>query len=244
MLKNEQDFTDTELDYLHQPSTEEDMRRLSKERLIQINRERKALDDKARQILISLSDSEQRDKLYKTVLRMHELILEYDKELHELLGEGLLSVDEIKVYQDSKHDKFFRSAEVFEQFTKHPVQKDMVKTKCINKRKIKKSKTPNQHMECMMSSKKMYNLEKRVQVIETVVSSLQTKVEYQDTKLAVYGDLIDKLVKKQIHSDKIAMYNVKLQKPQLTQTELAEMFGVSDRTIRNWLREVQGILMS
>lgn len=239
MLKN-----DYEMQIDTDPISQEDMRRLSRERLIQINRERKALDIKARQILISLSDSEQKEKLYNLVLRMHELVLDYDKELHELIGDGLLSNEDIKLYQDSKHDKFFRSSEVFDQFTKHPVQKDMVKTKCINKRKIKKSKTPNQHIECMVSSKKMYNLEKRVQVIETAMSSLQNKVELQDTKLTMYSDLVDKLVQRQISSDKIAMYNIKLQQPKLTQTELAEMFGVSDRTIRNWLREVEVILQA
>lgn len=231
-----------EIDALMQSITEDELRRLSRERLIQINREKKALDIKARQILSSLSDSEKREKLYKAVMRMHELVLEYDKEIHELLVEGLVSNEDIKLYQDSKHDKFFRSSEVFDQFIKHPVQKDMVKTKCLNKRKIKKSKTPNQHIECMMSSKKMYNLEKRVQIIETAMHSLQSKVNLQDTKLTLYSDMVDKLIKKQISTDKIAMYNVRLQQPWLTQTELASMFSVSDRTIRNWMKEVQKVL--
>ena len=252
MLTSEDYVDQQEIDSLMQSITEDELRRLSRERLIQINREKKALDMKARQILISLSDSEKRDRIFSIVEKMHKAILDNDMEFLELL-KSELSEEDVEFYTKHKHDGFFRSAEVFDKFLKHPVQKTMLKAKCISKRKVKKNKTANQHMEYMILSKEVHNLKIRQDVLEKQQIALDRKFLELERNLvdmrtnqsflfsvtATLHDKLNYLLSCGESKDKVAAYSLKQENPSLTQSEIATMFGVSRETVNRWFKSVE-----
>lgn len=244
-MHNDEVDTDNDIDELLGNLSPEDMRNLSRQRLIQINRERKALDHKAMQILISMADPEKKERILLIVEKMHKAILDNDAEFLELLNKEL-SEDDVEFYSKHKHDKFFKSAEVFDKFVKHPVQKTMLTTKCVSKRKVKTSKTANQHMEYMILAKEIHNLKLRQDVIDRKYLELEKSFNEmkvnQGVLLCVTTALsckLNYLLACGENKDKIAAYSLKQENPRLTQSEIGEMFNVSRETVNRWFKSVE-----
>lgn len=261
MNSSDQNKFDENYDDIQIPDTlvlsEQELKDLNIKKLIEINKEKRLLEQRARSILTALSDTEKRERIYEIVQKLHKAVLDDDTELREILEE-VLDSDDVEFYLQHKHEKFFRSADVFDKFVKHPVQKSMTKAKCLSKRKIKKQKTPSQHIEYMVLSKEIYSLKRRMEVVESTVVALSEKLEKQQIQIneqkanlikqsrslsAQESEQLSKeeslLISRAVHPQKIALYKTSVENNKLTQKELAKMFKITDRSVRNWLKEIQ-----
>lgn len=251
-----------ELDGLAQQEVayEEDMLRGARQKLIDLNIEQKALTIQKKNILSSLADKEKISRLFELLKMAHKGILEDQGELDEILLESFDNNQEtVDFFKKYKHDKFYRSKEVFDEFSSNPVQVAMVRTKSVSKRDIGKAETYHQHLNYMHSAKQIHDLKERVNRLEqrelinkfesslnlgAVFRSISELEERVSTNEEVISGVIDELVKlsdRGIDTRKLLAHKLKLENPNLKNKELAKQFGVSVRTVCYWLKDMKDI---
>jgi extradiol dioxygenase family protein len=201
--------------------------------LIAVNRDKKELQDRALQLLFTLSDSEKTGKVLDIVDKLHKGILDDVPDL-EVLIEELLKPDELELFNQARNSHFSKGVEVFEKYKEHPVQKKMQKVGCIGRRKVKKGRTPIQHIGIMIQAKEFYELKRRVEALEILT---QTHTEEIATLKELTED-DEKLIGSDTSVQKIAFRKVVLENPKITRKQLAEMFDIAEITVKRWKKEL------
>lgn len=241
--------------------TEEDLRETVKRKLIEVNKEKRVLDRKAVELMISLSDPEKMKKVTSIVDKLHGVILDTESSDKDKILKEALTEDEYDFYVKHKHESFFKGVDLFEKYIAHPVQVGMVKEKCLNKRKIKKQKTANQHVECIISSKDLYELKKEQEVLKRRQDAMEERLQMlEEGLLAVQKqhrvqryhakvevprektDALHRLVLEGFSDKAVAAYTESIEYPSITQEEIASYYKVSRRTIIRWFKEVEEAL--
>jgi len=217
--------------------TKEELRAAAIRELIAVNRDKKELQDRALQLLFTLSDSEKTGKVLDIVDKLHKGILDDVPDL-DVLIEELLAPEELELFNQARNSHFSKGVEVFEKYKEHPVQKKMQKVGCIGRRKVKKGRTPIQHIGIMIQAKEFYELKRRVETLEEL-----SKVHSEEIRtLTELSGADTSLLSGTLSTKKIAFKKVLEQNPNLTRKQLSAMFGISERTVYNWKEELNTVV--
>lgn len=200
--------------------------------LFKISRTEKELKHRKLQILSQLSNTTKNQELLAVVDKLHKAILENSPDIQALMDLHLTEEEKL-LFLKNKNKGFFKGAQIFEKYQEHPVQKNMQKAGYINRRKIKKEKTPSNHVGVIAKAKKDYERDRRLEVLE-ILSRMHT--QQIDSIVALTQQNKD-LIAGSTQTKKIAFNKIRKEQPNMTQSALAELFGVTDRTIRNWIKE-------
>lgn len=211
-------------------------------------------------ILVGMSDPDKAKLLYEIVDKLHEGILDIDGELPYVIDTCLGNDEEaLKFFQQYKHGSFTKGVSLLDKYKDHPVQKQVVKHKNLGRRLLKKQKTAHQHVVCIHSAKQQTQMQleieelkhkQRIQELKNearfrlLESSLVSLGQVVNRNVEVTLDLIDELEGKGLSPKKILMYKAKLHNPDLKNSDLAEVFGVTTRTIIRWAKDVEDVLQS
>jgi DNA-binding transcriptional regulator YiaG len=219
--------------------TKEELRAAAIRELIAVNRDKKELQDRALQLLFTLSDSEKTGKVLDIVDKLHKGILDDVPDL-DVLIEELLAPEELELFNQARNSHFSKGVEVFEKYKEHPVQKKMQKVGCIGRRKVKKGRTPIQHIGIMIQAKEFYELKRRVETLEEL-----SKVHSEEIRtLTELSGADTSLLSGTLSTKKIAFKKVLEQNPNLTRKQLSAMFGISERTVYNWKEELNTVVFT
>lgn len=233
--------------------SEEEYREFERKRVIDLFRQRKSIDDQLLVSLSALADKEQSQEVYNIVHKLHGSVLNGDMISLEGVNE-LLDDKQQELFHARKHKPFYKSAQIFDDYKDNPVQKVLVKTKKINKRKMKKDgNTAKHHLESIIQAKHIREMEIRLAALEKKVDKIEAKTQVYDKVIGKYLDydivraslpenILDILVKKDVSPAKIDLYALKYHNPRLSQPVLADLVDKTDRTVRNWLNEVHEVL--
>lgn len=240
----------------------DDVKRNAQKELVSINYAKKELQQRELSALWALSDPEKAKKLYDVVTTLHGSILDSDERILERLVEETFkdSPDIVEWYKKNKNSRFFKSGEVFDYYSDHSVQKDMVKKKAIGKRTIKKSKTANQHVTTMHEAKhnyllKLENIEQmdridelekkfdaRISAVEKSLLDVLFDLDEVKKDLSIVQEDLEQLYDKVEDRRKIQAYLIRKGRPDFTNTQIAQAFGVNRRTLYRWIKEIEALL--
>lgn len=212
-------------------------------------REQKKLQQQQLTLLRALADPEKKDKLFTVVSSVHLGILQEEDpcaELEDIMTSSLANPVDLTFLLQNKNSKFYRSAEVMDKHSEHPVQQTLVKRKYIGRRSVKKQKTPMQHFNHLMDAKVKMQKDDRLLALEN--SMLETRqalallannqVELQQQLGTVQKDLAT-LQEKEKDLRKLKLYVLINNSKRITNQKLAESLDVSPRTIKRWKKELK-----
>lgn len=150
--------------------------------LFAIERQIKELNRQKVNTLASLAEDGKSERIYDAMLKVHKGILESDgsESVSDIISSSLETEEELTLLLENRNAKFYKSSEVFDEFKDHPEQKSLVKKKHINKRGIKKQKTPSQHISYVKDAK---DTQSRLMRMELELLKMQQKVDLQNAKL-------------------------------------------------------------
>lgn len=204
-----------------------------KQRLAEIYSNRKMLAQEEIAIVSRYSNKERASKVYEMIVDLHGYIYECSiDEPQTLLDmiERFYNGDEeaLEFFESNKHKSFYRSVQVYEQYADNDVQKKLKRDGRLNKRKIKKCNTANQHLTTVYEAKKGYDKDLR---------SLDTehRLRVLEYKMAQVEEDLEATLK----SKKEAAYKMYTDNKKLTYQDLGTIFDVSESTIKRWLRDVR-----
>lgn len=208
------------------------MNKEDKIHLSELYSESRTLEQKRLAILVKYADPVRAASVYNVVTGIHEHIYELpysEDSTYKDMIEAYYDGDEssLAFFEDNKHIRFTRSVDVYNTFEDKTIQKRLKREGYLNKRKMKKARTPNQHLETVYEAKRAYDrdllaneTQHRLKLLELRMSQLQADL-----------DLLDR---------KVCCYQMKQGDPKLTYRDLGEIFDVSDSTIKRWLRDQKG----
>lgn len=255
--------TDTELEefnFIAPNITEEYLKSRSILALSNNYQQQKELNYQRMLILVGMSDPDKAKLLYEIVDKLHEGILDIDGELPYVIDVCLGNDKEVlKFFQQYKHGSFTKGISLLDKYKDHPVQKQVVKHKNLGRRLLKKQKTAHQHVACVHSAKQQTQMQleieelkhkQRIQELKNearfrlLESSLVNLGQVVNSNAEITLDLIDELEGKGLSPKKVLMYKAKLNNPDLRNNDLAEVFGVTTRTVIRWTKDVEEVLQS
>lgn len=225
--------------------------------LFAIERQIKELNRQKVNTLASLAEDGKSERIYDAMLKVHKGILESspDDTLDDIIEVNLQDETEVKLLLDNKHSKFYSSAEIFDEFKHHPEQQALVKKKLLNKRNVKKSQTPNQHMTCVKDAKDIRN---RFDKLEADILMLKSKLSTQEAKSAKLEQLVSSIDNKvdkldqDISCSSISLANqiddirklnayLMYKEQGITVDVIAKTLGVTQRTIYRWISKLSDL---
>lgn len=204
-----------------------------KQRLAEIYRNQKILKQEVFSIIGKYPNKERASKVYDMIVDLHGHIYEcsYD-ESETLLDmiERFYNGDEesLEFFESNKHKAFYKSAQVYEQYADNDVQKKLKRSGKLNKSKMKKCNTANQHLNTVYESKRSYDK-------ELLAADNERRLRVLELKMAQVEEDLNATLK----SKKQAAYKMYTDNKKLTYQDLGVIFDVSDSTIKRWLREVR-----
>jgi hypothetical protein len=204
-------------------------------------------------ILRQFYDPEKNDKVFDCVDKIWLGNLEvdtYEHSLEDIVNLSLECAEDVKFFDENKHKQFFPAVLVMEKHMDHPTQKMLMKEKLLGRRDVKKQKTPMQTIKMIYKVKSDSDQRERLKALEDVVSALQDRqsnfestitqktAQIEDDVSILKNRLLDvrKVVKK---PKKFQLYQLYAEDDGKTNQEMADILGVSLRTVKYWLKELR-----
>ena len=242
-----EDFTE----YLNSPDYRQDQIK----KLIENQRLIKQLQQDSIRIASTITDSEKRNKLTEAVSAVHLCVLEQDGDLESVIKSSLDLTDQLFL-SENRNSKFFKSGEIFDEHKDHPVQKRLVRGKHMNKRLIKKSKTPMDHLKKVHSAKSSYLRDKEIEYIKEEIKVMKAKQAVTESRLdgieaftaflgieaTVARQRVQELSISVNSQEKLKLCMLLESEQKYTQKNLAEILGVSTITVKRWSKELRALL--
>lgn len=221
--------------------------------LISIEKQRKELDRQKRYLLSNIAEEGKSEKIYDAMLKVHKGILEADdsKAVSDIIADSLGDEDELKFLLENRNSNFYKSLEVFDKFSQHPEQKVLVKKKHINKRGMKRQKTPSQHISYVKDAKdtqsRFARMELELLKMQQQVTAQNTRLQMLEIKQAITYSKITKvddslsalaveLSNKVDDTRKITAYLLHKEKG-VSADEISKVLSVPKRTIYRWIAD-------
>lgn len=244
-----------EQDVIQEIVTKEQLRRSDYFELYRLIREANANEHKRMLLLAALSDPVKNARMYAVLKSLHEAILNND-DMHELLAENI-EEDDAELFARNKHNRFYKSKQLYLEFEDHPVQVDMQKKGAIGIRKIKKADTYNQHVSIMKEAKMNYlqqllnerllkereETDRKLMLMKFSIDEQLKELRDKQDALSEGQQKILKLIESGIKEKKIAAMKLKLENG-MTNTDIAKEMNVTRQTVVNWMKEMQEVLDS
>lgn len=175
---------------------------------------------------------------------------------------------EEELYNLRKNSPLYSTKELISDLKEHSVFNDLKKIGSVDLRSQRHIKKPAAYLDKITSSKIIVDLVKRMEIMEEkdrlrdelykkekgeidrkfevvglAVANLQADVQRLTNEDVTTCDKINFLHSIGVNTKKVSLYQTRLERPDLTQRQLGELFGKTDRTVRNWLVEVENILL-
>lgn len=204
-----------------------------KQRLAEIYRNQKILKQEVFSIIGKYPNKERASKVYDMVVDLHGHIYECSFDESETLLdmiEKFYNGDEesLEFFESNKHKAFYKSVQVYERYADNDVQKKLKRVGKLNKSKMKKCNTANQHLDTVYQSKKSYDK-------DVVASDNERRLRVLELRMVQVEEDLDAVLK----SKKETAYKVYSDNKKLTYQDLGIIFDVSESTIKRWLRDVR-----
>jgi len=249
------DYEDTDFDNFNITELKELERDKEVQNVIAINQQMKYLQQQKMYSLSKLAEEGISDKMFQAVSKVHKGILdsEIERHLSDILKESFEDKEELLFLLENKNKPFYKSSDIFDEYSSHKVQKVLVKDKLLSKRSIKKQKTAGQHITYVKQAKDSVD---RISVMQSELDelkelvllnksdNLKLKIAYSKVSEKVssieddLSETIRMLAGKINDQRKIQAFCMKQQDESLSNQSIAKILGVSKRTIERWLLEL------
>lgn len=217
-----------------------EVRHFNRRKLSEINSAEKALKQERKNIIISMSDPEKRDRLRNVVRNLHRAMLEKEGSFADII-ESSVSTEDVLFFLDNKHDKFTYGVNIFEEFIEHHIQKKLVSGGFMSKRDIKKQKSPYQHLKCVFDSNSdmrtredLENMKKSIAVSNSRLAAAEAMLNTLNSEIE---DRATKAILNTKEWKKMEVVMLKMQNPNFTNVEISKITGVPRPTIIRWLKK-------
>ena len=222
-------------------------REATKKELYEIISKEKELNKIKYRVLRKLSDPARGNRMFATLNKLHEGILEYEGDLDDVVVDVLKEEDLIEFFKTGIHKPFYRSVDVFDEHKANEHQKRMVRGGYLMRNEFKRHKTPGHHISTVIKAKAMDNLQKQVDDLKERVSQQDTQLSYLLSGMGEVSDNVSVLngvvLQDTDQSDiKIKLYRVKSDNPSVSFRALGKMFGISKNTATKWYEEMKSHL--
>lgn len=222
--------------------------------LFEIERQIKELNRQKVSKLCNIAQEGKSDKVYDSVRKVHKGILESSgtESVYDILSSALNTEEELNFLLDNRNNRFYNSSDIFDEFKDHPEQKSLVKKKHLNKRGIKRQKTPSQHISYVKDAK---DTQSRFLRLELELLSMKEKISIQDTRLqaveikqVLTEDKLDKvdidlsclateLSSKVDDVRKITAY-IMYKEKKVSTALISKTMNIPTRTLQRWIKEL------
>lgn len=221
---------------------------------------------------LSTEESRQKAKdMMDIVKRKQNSILDnpVSKETQESVLKLNTTEAEEELYNSKKNSPLYSTKELISELKEHSVFGDLKKIGSVDLRSQRHMKKPAAYLDKITSSKILVDLVKRMEIMEEkerlrdelhekekgelnrkfevvglAVANLQANVQRLANEDVTLYDKINFLHSLGVDVKKVSMYQARFERPDLTQRQLGELFGKTDRTVRNWMLEIENILLT
>ena len=215
------------------------------QKLVDNRKKARELERERKLICLLLSNPEQATKLEEAVSKAHEGILDCDTtDIEKVLMVSFEDNPELYDFLiENKHKPFFKSGEVFDKFDSHEVQKRMKRSKMINRRTIKKSKTANQHIQTLWTSKATYLKDLDFAKMKSTLCRLELQQKITEMKISDLSSDLSLLASKVKDTKQLIAYKVYMDnRANFSYTDIAKMLDIPEGTLRRWVSKVKELL--
>lgn len=201
---------------------------------VELARKQRILDREKRSTRKDNSDDpEKHEKLQDILARLHEQILLEDHaqplDLESVLVKAL-EPSQVEYFQKNKNKDFYRCKTVFDAYSDNPIQIKLNRDGYLKKTSIKKKMTLNQYVKVFIKAIDDKLKSEREKILIEKVKQLEFEV-------LVYKSNLDKnFTPKQQYLNALATADALGLK--IKNQDIADLFGVSVKTITDWKREL------
>lgn len=247
------DYEDVELDNFNILDLKEIEKKKEVQNIVLINQQIKYLHQQKMHSLSKLAEEGASEKMFQAVLKAHRGILDSEIEMHllDILNDSFEDKDELLFLLENKNKPFYKSSDVFDEHSKHKVQKALVKDKLLSKRSIKKQKTACQHITHVKQAKDHLDeaikdkinreiSESRLQKAEAEILQLKLDQLRILGKLNEVEDIVGKIPDALVGIDdtrKVIAYLLK-NNEKFSSEHIAKILNVTRQTVNRWLKEI------
>ena len=233
----------------------EDCRMKKIKELASVNREIKRLQQSAVGICMDLVQYQENPNLnkemYAIVDNLHGKVLDGEDEIACLNEMAMCSLEskDYDLFNKHKNRNMFSLMTVYEKHEDDAKQKKLVRNGFLRKKVIKKQKTPNNYLNCLVDSKNLYlkdlefkDMQRRLALVEVKQQKIDeviggVKFEVETVKDDVSGVKSEvRTLKEQRNQVIVSMY---LSGKKITQKEISQVLGVPFRTVQRVLQKIK-----
>ena len=263
----EEDLDNLEQQLIFDPSV--DRASLLKE-MQDINYAKRELLQREIRVRQQLANPEETKKVIEIVSRKHKTILdnEVTEDNFSIVHKSCTTPEEELLYDKRKNQVIHNLPSVLKDHRDHVMHKEMKKRGLLDMRKQRHKKKPSDYIDSIALAKFAMDTQRRLEELEIKVKNNE---ERTNARLNRVDDVISELKEKQAQEsyninvnivlneeltskiaflassglslDKIDLYRMKTNYPALTQKQLASHLGKTDRTVRNWIKAIDDVLL-